>query len=281
MLRLCLTFVLLGFMQVSFAKTDFLNLQNYKTGDTPAYAKHIIVKEDEATGEKWLTGDGNAKREIGQLAFPVNLSGAFDLTIRLDKNVMKVYLTAEDELNQILLDFCSYCVRIYVTDKNVDQKIYASSFGYGVDTVRLSVEDNTAKVYVNGLLHKKTDLKPNLKYTRLTVMMDNRDDLYELYLGGDNSITSTSLTGDFENGKQAGIQQCVSNPSSCGISVTGTTTTVAGDCIADYVANTGELHIPCIRVPGAFGQTEIYDVWLKQLNNSLNFELDLNRVKVK
>lgn len=302
MLRLFSALILLCMAQLSFAETDLLNLSGYKEGDIPSYAKHVVIKKDEATGEKWLTGDGNEKKETGQLIFPVNLSGNFDVTMRLNpgSGVADAYLTAEDELNQIHLDFCANCVDIKVTDKKVDQKVYASAWGNGVATMRLSVSNNIAKIYVNELLYKKADLKPDLKYTKLTAFISStRGGLYELYLGGagntTTNITDSSrptnpssipsnilLAEEFEKGKQEGIQQCVNNPNSCGISVTtGTTTTVTGDCIASYDAGTGELNIPCINVPGAFGQLEMYDIWLKQLNGSLNFELDLNRITAK
>lgn len=51
------------------------------------------------------------------------------------------------------------------------------------------------------------------------------------------------------------------------------------DCVADYSV-TGELHIPCVRVPGAFGIIEMYDVWLLQKPSSFTFDLDTNRIKL-
>lgn len=57
-------------------------------------------------------------------------------------------------------------------------------------------------------------------------------------------------------------------------------TGATGDCVADYSA-TGELHVPCVRVPGAFGRIETYDVWLKQRAGSFTFDLDTNRIQSK
>jgi len=58
------------------------------------------------------------------------------------------------------------------------------------------------------------------------------------------------------------------------------TTSASGDCVADYTV-TGELHIPCVRVPGAFGRIETYDVWLEQRAGSFTFDLDTNRIQSK
>jgi hypothetical protein len=56
---------------------------------------------------------------------------------------------------------------------------------------------------------------------------------------------------------------------------------VSNDCVADYNSVTGELHIPCVRVPGAFGIIDMYDVWLLQKPSSFTFDLDTNRINLK
>lgn len=105
--------------------------------------------------------------------------------------------------------------------------------------------------------------------------------------------------GDFEAGKQAGIQQCVNNPDSCGIPNQFETGKQAGigQCQADpatcgintmtmgvhatYSPVAGEVHIPLIDVPGPFGGTQIYEIYLIQQPSTFNFSLDTNRIILK
>jgi hypothetical protein len=72
--------------------------------------------------------------------------------------------------------------------------------------------------------------------------------------------TPCAGTVDFEEGKQAGIQQCVSDPVSCGITVTSTcddpTPATDGGAHASYNPANGEVHIPFIDVPGPFGTSK-------------------------
>jgi hypothetical protein len=273
-----LAFLFLG--NVAKAETNLLDLDAYKEGDIPAYAKHIIVKKDETTSEKWLTGDGNEKREIGQLNFPVDLSGDFDVTMRLNPGALNVYLIAEDEVNKIHLDFCSPCVWLQVNDKKkITTNNARSAWGYGVATVRLSVVNNVAKIYVNDVFSKKDNLTPDLKYTKLTVFMDTRDDFYGLNLGGSGNISNDietshptspadipsniSLAEEFKKGKQEGVQQCVDNPGSCGITVSDSSiscpTTNSGDGIQlPTIAPNLNLHIPTIEYQSLGGKMNLW-----------------------
>ncbi|EDN66677.1 LamG-like jellyroll fold [Beggiatoa sp. PS] len=56
------------------------------------------------------------------------------------------------------------------------------------------------------------------------------------------------------------------------------TTTASGDCMATYSLD-GNVHIPCISVPDAFGGTTVYDVQMQQQSGAFTFDLDLNSVK--
>jgi len=105
-------------------------------------------------------------------------------------------------------------------------------------------------------------------------LVDN-DTLYALTIGGSSGSTQPPVTGgDFESGKQAGIQQCVANPSSCGITVTGGT----GGAHATYNPASGEVYIPLIDVPGPFGGIQTYEVYLIQQPLTFTFDLDTNRI---
>lgn len=71
----------------------------------------------------------------------------------------------------------------------------------------------------------------------------------------------------------------MTDPLSCGLRLTINTAETDG-CIANYATN-GELHIPCVNVPGAFGKIETYEVWMQQRAGAFTFDLDLNRVQPK
>jgi hypothetical protein len=295
MFRLFFTLILLCIAQLSFAETDLLNLQDYQEGDKPAYGESIIIKQNEQTGEKWITGTESG----GTLKFNVNLSGDFEVVFE-ESSWIEVFLISDDEVYKIRIDGAS----LYAGNESAgsDQSDAINSGG-SKNEWKLSVSNNIAKLYANDIFSKKVSLKADTIYTQLFVRgIGTSEKLYSLKMTGstsNNTATNTTdddsrptcpssipsnilLAEEFEKGKQAGIQQCVSNPSSCGISVTtGTTTTVTGDCVASYNAGTGALNIPCINVPGAFGQLEMYDIWLNQISGSLNFELDLNRVTAK
>ncbi|MEK8017308.1 MAG: hypothetical protein VSS75_010610, partial [Candidatus Parabeggiatoa sp.] len=322
MFRLFSALILLSITQLSFAATDFLNLQDYQEGDKPAYGENIIVRQDEQTGEKWITG--TESDESGTLKFNVNLSGDFEIIFE-ESGRIEVFLISDDEVYKIRIDGAS----LYAGNESAgsDQSDAINSGG-SKNEWKLSVANNIAKLYANDIFSKKVSLKADTIYTQLFVrgigkaaFYNSAEELYSLKVTGSTSNNTTTNTTDddsrptcpstipsnillaeefekgkqegtqqcvsnpsscgisvtnldsndfFEKGKQEGTQQCVSNPSSCGISITGTTTTATGDCIASYNAGTGELNIPCISVPGAFGKLELYDIWLQQLNNTLN-----------
>jgi hypothetical protein len=50
---------------------------------------------------------------------------------------------------------------------------------------------------------------------------------------------------------------------------------------AAFNPNIGELHIPSIDVPGAFGGMQTYEVYLKQQPLKFTFDLDMGRVVLK
>jgi len=73
-----------------------------------------------------------------------------------------------------------------------------------------------------------------------------------------------------------GISQCKANPNSCGISTTGTTTVTIH---ATYDFNTGEVYIPMLGVADLFGTEHFYEVYLKQKDKTLDFSVDVSRLK--
>ncbi|RKZ83283.1 MAG: hypothetical protein DRR19_19365, partial [Candidatus Parabeggiatoa sp. nov. 1] len=49
------------------------------------------------------------------------------------------------------------------------------------------------------------------------------------------------------------------------------------DCMANY-SPAGQLHVPCVSVPNAYGGTTVYDVKLNQQTGSFTFGLDMGSV---
>jgi endonuclease I len=89
-----------------------------------------------------------------------------------------------------------------------------------------------------------------------------------------NDISSTSSNDTtYDDGFDAGKQVCISNPSSCGITISDN-----NDCMANY-SLAGQLYVPCVSVPDAFGGITVYDIKLNQQAGSFTFNLDMGSVK--
>jgi hypothetical protein len=280
-------------MGAAYADTDLLNLSAYSEGAALPYGENVVVGQDEKTAVKWVTT--GAEKAEGKMKFPVSLSGDFDLVIKsniLNSTSKTLFLTADEY--QIKLTFGRYTFQAPSLSSgkdtaNDESKAYKEDV---TNVMKLSVKGSVAKLYVNDVFSLKLTLKPNLTYTQLLFNgLYDKDQLFELSLTGNGSGGSTqppvSGGNDFEAGKQAGIQagiqQCVANPSACGITVT--TCSSSGSATsgehASYNPSTGELHIPLIDVPGAFGGMQTYEVYLKQQPLKFTFDLDMGRVVLK
>ncbi len=72
--------------------------------------------------------------------------------------------------------------------------------------------------------------------------------IYALKISGSSGSTQPSNnSSDFESGLQAGIQQCLSNPASCGIALNCDGS--SDGTYANYNPANGEVYIPFIKVP--------------------------------
>jgi len=76
-----------------------------------------------------------------------------------------------------------------------------------------------------------------------------------------------------------GIAQCKANPSAYGISTVGTTITNTMTIQASYNPTNGELYIPKLGVADLFGTEHFYEVYLKQKSSTLDFAVDISRLK--
>ncbi len=107
--------------------------------------------------------------------------------------------------------------------------------------------------------------------------IDHPEYVADIWQSAFHNSTSSNLSHDatYDDGFEAGKQACISNPISCGIIVSN-----KNDCMANY-SLTGQLHVPCVSVPNAFGNTTVYDIKMNQQSGSFTFDLDTNSVKPK
>ncbi len=106
-------------------------------------------------------------------------------------------------------------------------------------------------------------------------------DYFEVSISGNASCASSDgyTKTDIDNAIEQGKKACINNPASCGISTSGGDTPIS-DCMADY-SPVGQLHVPCVSVPDAFGGITVYDIELNQQTGSFTFDLDMGSVKPK
>jgi len=131
----------------------------------------------------------------------------------------------------------------------------------GSSEIKILVQKGVANVYTNGTVfpYATITFDEKIVFSRVTITgITTSDRLSEIKVRGLQSSTTCGSTS--------------TTPS--------TPTSSGGDCTADYGAN-GSLHVPCVRVPGAFGKMELYDVWMQQRFPAYAFDLDLNRVTPK
>ncbi len=250
--------------------------------------ENLNIEADETNGVKYLSG----LKGGGRLDIPIQLSTNFEITMvgNWDPSI-KFFLTTENENDIWLWDSYYDEVKGFGTELlNLSEWDWHSSSAKTKNTVKWSVEGDRASLSINNMVAAQTTWSNSDIYTQLVISgIDNADRIYEL-TGNDKSEDTTELsstvpedttdlstTDYFESGKQAGIQQCVSDPASCGINVTGTSTNGAH---ADFNPGTGELYIPMVDVPGAFGIMQTYEVYMVQQPSTFTFDLDMTRVKV-
>jgi len=77
---------------------------------------------------------------------------------------------------------------------------------------------------------------------------------------------------DYDIGKEAGKQECLANPASCGIvSYEGKN--------AYFYPNNGKLYLPFVNVPDTSGKVTVYQVELNQQAPEFVFELDVESIQ--
>jgi hypothetical protein len=248
---------------VANANTDLLNLSAYSEGAALPYGENVIVGQEEGSTIKWVTGNGV---EDGRLKFPVNISGDFELFLKVKfvKNwssdyARKLFLTADEY--QITLTFFSSGVSLRA-DQILGPSDQSNAWRAGqINTVKLSVKGNVAKLYINDVFSQKlTDLKQGLTYSLLLFAgLKKNNQLYELKIDGSSGATPTPISSGGESGS----------------------TSSADAPHAIYDPSKGELYVPFVDVPGPFGGIQTYEIYLKQKPMGFSFDLDMGRVKLR
>lgn len=251
-------FSALLFTQFANAETDLLNLDAYQEGDTPAYGEDIVVAQDENTGIKWITQQANAL-DRSTMSFPISLFGDFEVFIKMVSGYFsyvqgeKLFLIASDEYKIMLAS------SLYMVAGNDSSNLGESGARKTINSIRISVTNNIAKVYLNDVFDGKITLKPDQSYSQLIMQgIQEGTKIYELKVSGNGTATTT--------------------PNNQGNTTTNPTTTSSA-CKAKYDAFAGRIIIPCIEVPDAFGGIQTYYIEMQQQPGTASFDLDFNTVK--
>ncbi len=267
---------------------DLLGLNSSKVGDS--MGENLTVFEFD-NGGYYLAA--TKKGVIGKLKLPVNLSKTFEVTLEVyagqttGSDEIKIFLLASDDTRigvgvaSMFVGFIGEYAHGTKYTEYLPEGWKGDNLKPAWNDLRLSVADGEAKLYINDVfLDKVTPNSPDASYTNLVIDgIRSVDGITGVGVKG-TGTTPPSNGGNFEEGKQAGIQQCVANPASCGIAVTPGS---CGDSGAHAAFNpgTGELHIPLVDVPGAFGLMQTFDVYLIQQPATFTFDLDLGRIVQK
>lgn len=240
----------------------------------------------------------------GKIEFVVNLTDNFELDVNanwdsFDQQIITLFKA--DNKSSLFVRFSNNSKTILFNDEN--RWNYRDDIGWqsgsSINDVELSAKTGVTFLNINGTPFKDAQgeegdtvtLDTSQPYVKLVIGGIKDDDrLFEVTLKGVSSTNTTPTTpttptttgnNDFESGKQAGIQQCVANPASCGITVTGGSSSSSNSGHATYNPAKGEVYIPFIDVPGAFGGIQTYEVYLVQQPLTFTFDLDLGRLVLK
>jgi hypothetical protein len=82
-----------------------------------------------------------------------------------------------------------------------------------------------------------------------------------------------SISKNDDGSIQDGIDKCKQNPADCGIDLQKN--------YASYNPKTGEVYIPFIKVPDAFNNIHLYEIYMIQQTETFIFDLDLTRVNLR
>jgi len=273
---------------------DFdVDLSIYEEGDIPTtlLGEKIVIKTDtQDSGEKVNYVTGQSSSRTGKIQVnSIHLSNPFEVIIEVllaDYSDAEIVLVSEENGELTKLTVSGYSITLGSNDR-----VYSSDISSWkrdkVNSIKLKFDGNLVKFYVNGDFVQSSSLdNPNLTATRLEIdKLNNEHHIFAIKgrnLGTGGSSSSPTVNTPQVNVspeveatiREAAMQVCRSNPASCGITVDSSCTTQK----ASYNPNAGELYIPAVNVPDAFGGITTYEVYLTQQPSSFTFNLDLNRV---
>lgn len=284
-LMMLLFAILLSYATAGFAGDYVLDASTMNVGATAG--ENLVVKEgcldptETSCTEKykWLTATSAIK--VGNLQILGELKGNFEIIVTIDAgNDPKAIKLLTPDNKGLAMTF-----KGERTDFNygflpsgIGKGGYKAAVGDGwpdtlpgwqtgntFNEIKITVQEGVAVAYTNGLplgdsysLGGSITLDSNQLFDRISL----------------EGITANDRISEIKVRGIQGSTTCSSTPT------TPSTPTNSVDCTADYSVN-GSLHVPCVRVPGAFGKTEVYDVWMQQEFPTYSFDLDLNRITVK
>jgi hypothetical protein len=272
-LMMLLFAILLSYATAGFAGDYVLDASTMDVGATAG--ENLVVKEEcpnswETTCKekvRWLSASNSTK--IGSLKIDGGLGRDFEVILVgiFDRSGNKSVSVLTGDNRGIGLTFSHFYHSFRPNGVGSGgsggggQNLPGLFFDGSIDEIKIIVQqDGLANVYANGKTTEATTitLNPSMTFSSVEVTgIRSGDRISEIKVRGIQGSTT-----------------CSSPPT------TPSTPTSSSDCTADYSTN-GSLHVPCVRVPGAFGKTEIYEVWMQQKFPTYSFDLDLNRVTVK
>ena len=256
-IRILFLFTALLFAQFANAETDFLNLGAYQEGDTPSYGEDIVVEQDEKTGIKWVSQQADSL-DTGTIKFPVNLSGDFEIFMKIEsRGNEELFLLTDDEYRiKFISDWFGPEIYAGTDFSNLGE----SDADKNINEIRLSVVNNIVKVYLNDVFDGKITLKSDQSYNQLMLQKINKSSkIYAMNIPNGAATTTPNNQGN----------NTTTNP----------TTTTSSACKAKYDAFAGRITIPCIEVPDAFGGIQTYYIEMQQQTGDASFDLDFDTVK--
>jgi hypothetical protein len=264
-------------MQGSMAEDYVLDASTMAVGSTAG--ENLVVKEGcldpsktSCTEKfKWLTSTSAIK--IGNLQVLGQLTGDYEVIITADfdrdpkgiklltSDNQGISLTFNGDVWQGGRDFLPNGIGEGGNHECCSQ-LPGWNKGYNFNEVKIVVQQGVANVYTNGtVMGKPITFDAGQVFERVAF----------------EGITASDRIADV---KVRGMQTLGSCPTAPTTPTTPTTPASGGDCTADYNLD-GSLHVPCIRVPNAFGKIDVYDIWMQQQPGVFTFDLDFNRITIK
>ncbi len=266
------------------------DLSSYEEGDIPKpYLGEALVVKSYTTdsGEivKYITSQGG---DATFLIKPIKASGEFEVILEVNGNDSFGLSISNDETN---FKFSSssfgssipyYCRAALGNNDTAD----CAKSSTEMHTIKLKVKDGVVKSYINSAFFQSYTLEQSdAVFTEILISEIGTDaKIYSIKgrnLNGGSSLQSNTTGGNttsYDDGFNVGKQTCISNPASCGITISDNGNSASGDCMADYSLD-GQLHVPCVSVPDVFGSTTVYDIKMNQQTEAFTFDLDMGSVK--